>query len=443
MVRAQRDAPELLIMRGRRRVGKSYLIAHALAGERLVSFQADQQPEAGQLRALGREAGQLVGGGELRFDDWDTALDFFGRQARDAPLTLALDEFQWLWQAQPALDSILQRHWDRWQRERVPIVVVLSGSALSLMETLLAPDRPLYGRATYRPLLLPFDHRVASQFAPGLAAEDRIRRFSVLGGTPQYQVWAGTEPLGEILRTRILRTGEPLYEEPLHLVRQEREIRDPGSYFAVLQAIAAGATHNAEIANQAGVSTPALAKMLRRMTELGYVELRTPVQPTAGKGRPRYEIADPYFRFWFRYVMPNRSRIEAGRTEEVAVAVESRLDDLAGPVFEECCRVWARRYATDDVVPASDRVGAFWTRTHDIEIDLAARHGREWSALGSVKWGSRIDTRVLDRLRTQQQRLGPPAANARLLLFARGFSDELVSRATEEDVRLVTVEDVA
>lgn len=444
LARARDAAPELVILRGRRRIGKSFLVTQTLSGDRTVYFQADQQPEGGHLRALGREAGRLVGGGELRFDDWDAAFTFFGQQARAAPLVLALDEFQWLWDAQPAIDSILQRHWDQWERDRVPIVVVLSGSALTLMESLLARDRPLYGRATYRPLLLPFDHHLAAGFArPALTAEERIRRFSVLGGTPQYQAWAGDLTLDRVLRERILRVGEPLYEEPLHLLREERAIRDPGSYFAVLQAIAAGATHHNEIANQAGVSTAALAKMLTRLIELGYVELREPAQPFAGKGRPRYVIADPYFGFWFRFVMPNRSRIEAGRTEEVAVEIEARLDDLAGPVFEECCRTWARVYATADRFPPSERIGGYWTRTYDVEVDIVGTAGGAWTAVGSVKWGQSVDARVLDQLLRHQEAMGTRAAHAQRLIFGRGFAPTLVQRAAQHDVRLVPIEEIA
>ncbi len=86
---------------------------------------------------------------------WEDALRFFGEQARREPLTLILDEFQWLKSAQGALDSIIKRHWDQWDRDGVPITLVLSGSALTLMERLLDRAAPLFGRATARPRLLP------------------------------------------------------------------------------------------------------------------------------------------------------------------------------------------------------------------------------------------------------------------------------------------------
>jgi hypothetical protein len=126
-------------------------------------------------------------------------LEFVGAQAGEAgPLVVALDEFQWLWDAQPAIDSILQRRWGRWQRDAVPLTVVLSGSAVSRMEQLVEHGRPLYGRADYRPLLLPLDYRQAATFADTHAdAQERLRRYAVRCGaavarslrTPYARPW--------------------------------------------------------------------------------------------------------------------------------------------------------------------------------------------------------------------------------------------------------------
>jgi AAA+ ATPase superfamily predicted ATPase len=169
----------------------------------------------------------LLGSDALRFGTWDAALSFLGEQARTAPLTIILDEFQWLKHAQPALDSIIQRHWDRWDREALPVTLVLAGSALTLMEQLLERGAPLFGRATARPRLEPLDYRDAAGFAADQDPEALLRRWAVLGGTPQYQVWAGDGPLEDIITSRILAKDAALYDEPRHLLREGEGIRDP------------------------------------------------------------------------------------------------------------------------------------------------------------------------------------------------------------------------
>src|SRR5690349_17012037 len=130
---AAQRAPALIVLIGRRRVGKSFLLARTLQGNRTAFFQRDEQGERQQLDLLAAEAGRaLIGSTALSCATWDAALDFLGEQAKREPLTVVHDEFQWLKAAQPALDSIIQRHWDEWDREQVPITLVLSGSALTL-----------------------------------------------------------------------------------------------------------------------------------------------------------------------------------------------------------------------------------------------------------------------------------------------------------------------
>ncbi len=430
--------PQLVILRGRRRIGKSFLLVHALRRRRGVFFQADQQNERAHLDMLAEEVGRLLTPRvPLRFDSWDSALDTVAELARAEPLALVLDEFQWLKAAQPALDSIVQRHWDRWQREGVQVTLVLSGSALRLMESLLDPGAPLYGRADYRPLLGPLDFRDAAELAPGrLSLEGRLRRYAVLGGTPQYQVWAGRGELTKAIAERILSKGESLYEEPLHLLREEQEIRDPATYFAVIRAIANGCTRLGDISNAAQISTPNLSKMLDRLEALGYVVARAPLSPKGPeRKRSSYRLADPFFRFWFRFVFPNRSLLERGRVKDVLRIVERDMDTYMGPAFEDCCREWLGRHA-GDAFPPSQQLGSWWSRDGQAEIDIVGVSRGRYDLLASCKWSTSAPAAALDQL-LEHQELLPKAAKARLAIFARGFSPALKRRAEEEGIALV------
>lgn len=441
LVEAADRAPQLVVIRGRRRVGKSFLIHRSLEGRRQISLQADEQEEGGHLELLAEETARLLPGAPpLRFASWDEALRFLAAEAEREPLVLVLDEFQWLLQAQPALDSIVQRHWDRWQRSSTPITLILSGSALSLMEGLLDHGSPLFGRADYRPLLEPLDYRIAAEFGgAGLSPAEKLKRYAVLGGTPQYQVWAGSARVMPAIEARVLRKGESLYEEPLHLLREEQRVRDPGTYFAILRAIAGGATRFNELKQRARIDAN-LDVMLARLEELGYVERRVPIGQAGG--RPSYRIRDPFFRFWFRYVFPARSRLERGRVEEVLAEIEADLDTFMGAAFEDCCREWVGRYAPPDAIPRFDALGAWWSRSGDMEIDVVATRKERLVLLGSCKWSTRAPVAVLDELRRQQLHLGAVAAKARLALFARGFTPALTRRASSEGVLLVSAADL-
>jgi len=436
---AAAEAPQLVVMRGRRRVGKSYLLDRSYADHRLVYFQADEGEARGHLDLLAAELGRLVNA-PIAFDDWNVALSSLGEQASSQPLVVVLDEFQWMLLAEPLLDSIIMRHFDRWQRARVPITLVLSGSALSMMEQLLEGERPMFGRAGYRPLLQPFDYRDAALFASSsTSAAQKLLRYGILGGTAQYQVWAGEASIREVLRNRVLTKDEPLFEEPLQLIRGESTIREPGNYYELLRAIARGATRFNEILQQSKISSgQLLTDRLDRLAKLHYIEER---RPLAGNGSPSWSISDPFFRFWFRYVYPNRSRLQRGRVDEVCETILADIDNHMGGVLEQVCRDWAGRYSSDPPLAGAQDIGSYWTRTHDVEVDLFARGRDGVLAIGSCKWSTRADTRDLDRLIEMRARIRGAGAAA-LYVFARDFHKRLTERAERENVRLVPVEEL-
>jgi AAA+ ATPase superfamily predicted ATPase len=444
MLEVARTPPALIVMVGRRRVGKSFLLARTFTDARTVSFQGDEQNERRHLELLAGEAGRtLLGTDALSFATWEDALRFFGEQARREPLTLILDEFQWLKAAQGALDSIIQRHWDEWNRDGVPITLVLSGSALTLMERLLDRGAPLFGRATARPRLAPLDYRESAAFAGTSDPVELLRRWAVLGGTPQYQLWAGEGALEEIIAQRILAKDSSLYDDPRHLLREGEGIRDPGTYLAILGAVAKGATHHNEIAQQAGVPTGNLARKLERLEDLGYVAPRYPLAADGIEDRSSYQITDPYFRFWFRYVANNRSRLESGRTEEVRDEILTDLDNIMGWSFEQCCRRWLRAYAAEDSIGAPQQIGSWWSRNGQIEVDVVGVRKHRYVLVGSCKWRRIAGIDILEDLYAKQERLGPRAAGARRVLFAReGFTAEVRERAAADDALLLTAADL-
>lgn len=434
------EAPQLVIMRGRRRVGKSFLLDEAFRSRRLIYFQADEGSEDSHLSFLAEECERFTGV-PVAFSDWNSVMRLFERLAAEEPLVAVLDEFQWMNSAQELLPSIIMRHYDHWERRRIPVTLVISGSALTMMEQLVEGNKPMFGRAKYRPLIEPFDYRVASEFgSTRLSPEKKLQRYSVLGGTAQYQAWAGNHDLERILKMSVLAKDESLFDEPLQLIRGESTLREPGNYYEIIRVIAQGAGSYSQIASKSKVSSsPVLTDRLRRLEDLRYIELRETI---AGNGSATYHIADPFFRFWFRYVYPNRSRLQLGAgVETVYTDIMADLDNFIGPVFEQVCREWVMRYATPEQFPSCQKIGSYWTRTHNVEVDIVGMTKGRFEVLGSCKWSKHADAEDLDKLIASRD-LIRGAGTAPLYLFARGFHSSLLRRARNNEVKLISLADL-
>jgi AAA+ ATPase superfamily predicted ATPase len=232
-----------------------------------------------------------------------------------------------------------------------------------------------------------------------------------------------------------------MYEEPLHLLRQGEGVRTPATYLSVLRVIAAGATQHNEIATKTTLSTANLSEKLARLRELGYVRVREPTGPAESPARGTYELADPFFRIWFRYVFPRRSRLERGLVDEVYSEIDGDLDNLIRPAFEECCRTWAGSTAGAKRLGELDEIGSWQSRDRQTEIDVVGVRRGRYELVGSCTWRRRADERVLDELINARDRMGK-ASRARLAIFAHGFTDGLLARASDEDVQLVTLADL-
>ena len=437
-------SPQLVVLYGRRRVGKTALLREFAEGRPAFHYMATRLPEVQQLRELGQGLGVLVDDPLLAdsgFQSWDQVFSWVSRQKRR--LAFMIDEFPYLVEANPALPSLLQRAWDRELRDSKTFMV-LCGSSVAMMEREVLSERaPLYGRRTGQLRLAPLLFRDAREFFPRYGFEDCVRAWSVLGGVPYYlQLFDDRRSLRANIRTTILDTGAPLQEEVEFLLRQE--LREPRVYFGILAAIAAGKRKLSEILNATGLSSPTVTKYLSVLQGLGLVLREVPateLRPEKSK-KGLYAIADPFVRFWFRYVLPQRALLETGRADEAARRAHSEIDAFASSAYEDICRQEVNHGLLDDATGRRwERAGRWWTR--DAEIDLLAFDGDRASVLfGESKWSRRpLGTNILRDLEEASSLADLPSAvtQRQYALFSRSGFTEAMKReaATRPDVLLV------
>lgn len=331
--------PELFVLYGRRRVGKTELLQQFCARKRAVYFLAAQVREKDNLRAF-RDA---VAAGldeplaaSVEFADWTAALEFCAELSKPAGagatrggrLVVVLDEFPYLCESTRGLTSQLQRFWDL-RGKRSNLVLVLCGSQVSFMEEeVLAERSPLFGRRTAQRRLVPLPPEDTLPFFPRWSLRDRLLAYAILGGMPAYlRRFDDARSLEENLLRECLRPEGFLFDEVQFLLRSE--LSQPATYNSILSAIARGNDKVGDIALAVGVDTAHANKYLSTLRELALVEREVPLtDPDPLRSRKgTYRVGDRFLAFHFKHIQPHVSLIQAGRGARV-------LEEFVQPDFE-------------------------------------------------------------------------------------------------------------
>lgn len=439
--RLRGDEPEVLVLYGRRRVGKTTLVTAVLDELDVPSvyYLCDRRGTASNARAFGERCAAV-------FDDVPPAVEGFADAFRyltrrtDGEMVVAIDEFSYLVDEDDTVPSVFQTVVDD-VLEGTGISLVLLGSSISMMEDgVLSYESPLYGRRTGQWRLEPMTLVEAADFLPSYDPVELVCAYSVAGGIPAYlEKFDDDLDLASNVERHVLAKGAFLYEEPEFLLRQE--LREPATYMAILQAIASGATRVSEIANEIGKDASALSRYLQNLTRLALVERETPVTDPDGRGV--YRLTDHFLRFWFRYVSPNRSTLEQGHTEPVRQSIEETLPTHVSWTFEEVCRQVVR---SASFPIACSRVGRWWYDEHEVDV-VGVDERTTTLVLGECKWtDAPIGSDPLATLESIEPEIRWRGTDRSVVyaLFAKaGFTSSLEASVEDrDDVSLFTVEDV-
>lgn len=446
---AQRGTFQMVVIYGRRRVGKTALIQEFAKDRPTLFFTAQQKSDLLNLQAFSLEVYRFFGLPDTTgaFRDWRSAFAFIAAQARGHdPFVFAFDEFPYAAQANPSLPSALQIAIDH-DFAQTSMFMIVCGSNEGFMESeVLGAKSPLYGRRTGQIRLRPLGYRDASRLIPADDAESLITYYATFGGTPYYlRQLDPSLSYDENVRRLCFDMAGILYAEPQMLLRQE--LREPALYSSVLDAIASGSTVPKRIAERAGIEENSVGRYLKTLTDLGIVERVTPFGESRGGRKSIYRISDPFFSYWYRFVSPYASMVESGLGGAAAqLAQGGPLNTYVGKQFESICLQWLLDEARCGRLPfVPTEYGSWWgpdpSEHEQVDIDVLVGNRREHALLaGECKWRNSFDE--TEAVRTLKHRAGliRDYTDCRYLLFAkRSVSNATAQKVAEDDsLRVVT-----
>ena len=389
------DGGQLIVLYGRRRVGKTETLKKFCEGKPHVYYACRECTDGIQLKSFSEKMLQEEIPAKSyidKFPDWERAF----RAMLDMPYgekkkLLVIDEFPYMCKDNPSIPSIIQNLWDEVLKD-ANVMLILCGSAMSFIEKeLLAEKNPLYGRATgiYKMNAMGFFDAV--KFFPDYSDRDKVIAYSVLGGIPQYlKQFDPKLTLAENIKRNILTKGCALYSEVDFLLRQE--LRETPVYNSIIEAVALGSTRLNEISQKSLVDdTSKTSVYLRNLIELGIIEREFSVdagtKERANTNRGFYRLTDNFFCFWYAFAFTNYSDLEAGDVEGVyKYVVEPSLHEYASFAFEDVCREYVRELKKENSLPfryakmgrwmgkttVRDTSAVNGLRTAETEIDILA-----------------------------------------------------------------------
>lgn len=403
----------LVVIYGRRRLGKSTVIKRALT-ENDVYFLADRSEGQHQRSMLAKVVGQLFPDfDKLTYPDWEALLRAINYRTINH-FTLCLDEFPYLVEQSPELPSVLQKLIDE---KTLKYNIVVCGSSQNMMYGLfLDSTAPLYGRADvimkFMPIRLPY-----IQEALGFNASSAIEEYSVWGGVPRYwELRENNASLEDALWYNILSVNGTLYEEPIKLFQDD--VKDVVKTSTIMSYVGSGASRLSEIASRCNEPATNLSRPLKKLIDLGFLEREVPfgVDEKSSK-KSLYKIADPFMAFYYQFVVPNRSFIELGRRRPIEQTLNTHFSEYVSMQWERICRNTVTGNQINGVL--YDKANRWWGsvlneehKPEQVEIDVMAKSlDKKYLLVGECKWTTQENGKLLTTELLRKANLLPFAKN--------------------------------
>jgi AAA+ ATPase superfamily predicted ATPase len=375
---------QMIILYGRRRVGKTELIKQFCKNKEYIYFLADKRGTILNAERFAKISAEHFGDIPPKVKNFDDVFTYIARRLNGRKIVIVIDEFSYLVEKDNSIPSLFQLIWDEILEEK-NLMLILCGSTVSMMEDLLSYKSPLYGRRTGQWKLMPLRFNESIKFFPKYSMEEKVKAYSILGGIPPYlNAFDDRKDVYTNIEEKILTKGEILYEEVEFLFREE--LRDYSTYLSVLEAIARGNTRLSEIANYSKIQAKDLPKYLSMLMKLDLIEKISPVTEKKKTKRTIYKIKDNFFDFYFRFVYPFKSELELGNTKKVMSIIKKDINAFFGKKFEDISREFLYEMNFKGLLPFKfSDIGSWWEK--DKEIDIVAFDKEEKKILFcEVKW---------------------------------------------------------
>lgn len=454
----EKDGIGMTVIYGRRRIGKSTLIAEFVKDKKVIFYTATKVGKDRNLELFSKQVTDLFLSGieDISFHTIEAVFDFINKNISDEKVILVIDELPYWAEKDEALLSILQKYMDTvWHDKNLKII--LCGSALSFMENkVLSEKSPLFGRRDSQIKLDAFDYLDAAKFVPDYSNEDKAICYGITGGVAKYlSMIDPSKSLDENIIKLYFRTNGYLYDETRNLLTQE--FSDITLVNNIIEQIASGQNTINIIANKIGEKESTILYSLEKLISVGLVEKKKCITEEKNKKKTQYILKDHMFKFWYEFIPKATSVIEMGQGElYYHKAVKPVLHSYMGSVFEDMCRYYTLQHGIlgefDCFVTT---VGTWWgtetiinengeKRAQSTDIDVVALSEIEKKAVvGECKFkNEKIDKGIYETLVRRSHSISSKYQVVKYILFSLSGYTEWFDTLSDHNVVLLSLNDL-
>ena len=435
----------LIVLYGRRRIGKTSLIKEFGKDKNMIYFLATEESDLQNRNTFKNVITNSFNNclkNDILLDNWDMLFKTIVDEKSDLKKVIVLDEFQYLGKVNPSFPSIFQRIWDEILKDK-NIMVILCGSLINMMESqTLNYTSPLYGRRTGQIKLkqIPFEN-YNDFFENKMSEKELIEKYAITGGIPKYiESFKESSNIFDEIKRNILNKQSYLYEEPNFLL--QNEVSEVGSYFSIIKSIAAGNRKLSSISSSLAVNSTSLSKYLQTLINLDILEREVPItesNPEKSK-KGQYKIKDNFISFWFQFIYPNIAFLEMDNIDVVLNKIKLNfVDNHVSFVYEDICKQKMLSLSANGKLKSIyNKIGKWWNSNN--EIDIVGLNEDEKSIIfGECKYyndNKKMNVKVFYDLKEKAKLVDWNNQNRNecfILFSASGYSEELKKLEKERE----------
>ncbi len=381
---------ELLILYGRRRLGKSTLLKKSIENTNALYFQFFEEPSLKNLDYFKKTLANFYNNDLFQRAKSDSWFEYFFQIKDLLPIgfIFIFDEFSYLIAQDSAIPSHFQRIYDEVIKPKKG-KLILCGSSSSLMSDLLEYKAPLYGRRTVSIHLEELSLSEVQEFLHKIKdKKELLQYYATFGGVPYYLEQINQDISYETNFSRFFFEQRSFFHDEVKFLLKE-EVREIRNYFVLLQAIGAGKTKLNELVDISGIEKSSTSKYLFTLEQIGVIkQIKSFFDKKNSKNR-RYIIQDFFLSFWFEIFGTEMRNLSDTKIQKIIL--KQKLPRYFGFAFEKICIVTLKkRY---------EEIGSYF---RGVEIDILAKSGNGIDVF-ECKFSESIESTELEKLKEKIQ----------------------------------------